>query len=378
MQKARLVPLSSSEVQRAVEQREAGLSLERAIREGRGQEDLFDRREPLLDHLALHGRTELLNGWLAAVEQDRDIYFWGLPRSGRTSTLWWLRTRVPSRWLRGYVSLRFRGLEWRPILRDLLADLLLDLRRTPSTLLTLPELDDVLAACGPNLDLEAGLDYLADYGPRARSPRFVFFLDDAVPGATVDRLGELAEERDDVSLIASWDGLPSGSGDVNSDEWLPSLTSAESYALLETIGARLGLDFADGDLEALDQAAGGHPFLVRQLGSQVARMAGRPDEARACQVLQPGEWPDPLTPRQIPAEAAIQAYLQRQPGALAYLWQTLPPEVRRNVRLLAAGQPIDSALELAYTALGLLQQEESGAPRLRIGLLNRWLRGRRS
>ena len=373
-QAARLIPLGSSEIQRAIDQREAGLVLERAIREGQGQEDLFDLREPLLDHLSLFGRAEVMDNWLTAIEQDRDIYFWGLPRSGRTSALWWLRTKVPSRWLRGYVDLRFRGLDWPPVLRDLLADLLLNLRRTHSRLVALPKRDDVLTACGPGLDLGAGLDYLADRGLPALSPRFVFFLDSAMSGAVLDRFQELAVRRGDVSLVVSWDGLPSDPAVVNGDEWLPPLTPAESYTLLKTIGARLWLDFDDDDLDALDRAAGGHPFLLRQLGSQVARMAGRPNEASTRQVLRPGEWPDPLLSERFPAETAIQAYLQRQPHALVRLWQALSPEARRNLRLLAARQFPDPALEPAYTALGLLARDESGTLRLRIGLLGRWLR----
>jgi len=373
MQAARLVPLGSSEIQRAVDQREAGLALERAIREGQGQEDVFDLRKPLLDHLALFGRAELLDGWLAAIEGDQDVYFWGLPRSGRTSALWWLRRRVPGRWLRSYADLRFRGPDWQPVLRDLLADLLLNLRRTHSRLAVLPELDDALAACGPDQDLEAGLDYLAAQGLPALSPRFVLFLDGALPGAVLDRLQELAVRRDDVSLVVSWDGLPSGPAAVNGDGWLPPLTLAESCTLLETIGARLGLDFDDGDLDTLDRAAGGHPFLLRQLGSQVALMAGRLDAASTHRVLRPGEWPGPPLPQRVSAQTAVQVYVQRQPDAVEHLWQALSPEVRRNVRLVAAGQSPDPALEPAYTALGLLARDDGGSPRLRIGLLGTWL-----
>jgi len=377
MQAARLIPLGSSEIQRALDQRQAGLALERAVSKGQGQEDIFDLRDPLLDHLALFGRAELLDGWLTAIEGDQDIYFWGLPRSGRTSALWWLRTKVPGRWLRSYVDLRFRGPDWLPVLRDLLADLLLDLRRTHSRLATLPELDDALTACGPNLDLKAGLDYLAEQGLPVLSPRFVLFLDGAMPGAVLDRVQALAVRRDDVSLVVSWDGLPSDPAAVNGDGWLPPLTPREGHTLLETIGARLGLEFDDGDLDTLDRAAGGHPFLLRQLGSQIARMAGRLDAASTRQVLRPGEWPDPPSPQRVSAETAVQAYVQRQSHTLVRLWQALPPEVRRNVRLLEAGLPLDPTLEPAYTALGLLARDESGALRLRIGLLSRWLQERR-
>ena len=377
MQAARLIPLSSSEIQQAVTQREAGLTLERAIREGQGQEDLFDRWEPLLDHIGLFGRTETLKNWLTAIEQDQIRYYWGLPRSGRTSALWWLWTRVPGRWLRGYVDLRFRALDWPSILRDLLADLLLDLRQTHSRLWTLPELDNVLSACGPDLDLGVGLNYLARHGRSAFAPRFVFFLDGARPGAVLDRFQELADRRDDVSLLVSWDGLPSDPTVVDGDGWLPPLTPAESHALLKTIGARLGLDFNNDDLNTLDRAAGGHPFLLRQLGSQVARMAGRPDEASAHQVFKPGEWPDPLELERFPAKTAVQAYLQQHSDTLMHLWRALPPEVQRNVRLLAAGEPLDPDLEPAYTAMGLLtKKDESGAPHLRIGLVDNWLRER--
>jgi hypothetical protein len=377
MQAARLIPLSSSEIQRAIDQREAGLALERAIREGQGQEDLFDLGEPLLNHLSIFERSEVLENWLSAIKQDQDSYFWGLPRSGRTSALWWLWTRTSDRWLRGYMNLRFRGLDWSSVLRDLLADLLLDLRRTHSRLLTLPELDDVLAACGPERDLGAGLDYLTDHGLPTLSPRFVFFLDGVLLSAVLDRFQELAERRDDVSLFVSWDGLPSDPASAHGNEWLPPLTSVESYTLLKTIGARLGLDFDDDDLDTLDRAAGGHPFLLRQLGSQAARLAGRPDQASASQVFEPGEWPGPLESKRVPAETVIQAYLQRHSDTLMNLWQALPPEVRQNVRLLAAGRLLDPALEPAYAVLGLLARDESDTPRLRIGLLERWLRERR-
>jgi hypothetical protein len=346
------------------------LALERAIREGQGQEDLFDLGEPLLDHLSIFGRSEVLNNWLSAIEQDQDGYFWGLPRSGRTSALWWLRTRTSESWLRGYINLRFRGLDWPSILRDLLADLLLDLRRTHSRLPALPALDDILGACGPGRDLSDGLDYLKGF-----SPRFVFFLDGVLLSAVLDRFQKLAE-RPDVSLFVSWDGLPSDPASVHGDAWLPPLTAKESYTLLETIGARMGLDFDDDDLDTLDRAAGGHPFLLRQLGSQAARLAGLPDHASASQVFRPGEWPDPPELKRVPAETVIQAYLQQHSDILMNLWQALPPEVRQNVRLLAVGRFSDPDIEPAYAALGLLARDENGAPRLRIGLLARWLQER--
>ena len=164
---------------------------------------------------------------------------------------------------------------------------------------------------------------------------------------------------------------------MNGDAWLPALTAAESQTLLNTTGARLGLDFDAGDLDALGQAAGGHPFLLRQLGSQVARLAGRPDPASASRVFQPGEWPRMPALEGVPAETAIQAYLQQRSDSLVHLWRALPPEVRRNVRLLAADHPLDPALEPAYTTLGLLAADDGDRPRLRIGLLGRWLRERR-
>jgi hypothetical protein len=139
---------------------------------------------------------------------------------------------------------------------------------------------------------------------------------------------------------------------------------------------RLGLDFAEQDLVTLDTAAGGHPFLLRQLGSHVARMADRPDLALAARVFQPGEWPEPPTVKRFPAEVAIETYLQQRPNTLAYIWNALSPEARRHVRLLAAAQRIDPDLEPVYTSLGLLLRDENGIPRLRIGVLDRWLRER--
>lgn len=374
---ARLIPLSSSEIRRAVERREAGLSLARAIREGQGQEDLFDRQGPLFDHLALFGRDETLGRWLAAIEEDRDVYFRGLPRSGRTSALWWLRTRVPSRWLKAYGDLRFRDSAWRPILRDLLSDLLANLHRTHRGLLALPDLESVVAACGPDLDLEAGLEHLVACGLPGSAPRFVFFLDGAQPGAALDRLRRLAARRPDLSLVVCWDSLAIDPAGEAGEGWLPPLTPVESDRLLETIGGRLGLGFEGGDLAVLDRAAGGHPYLLRQLASHLAGLAGRPPEASSHRVLQPGEWPPPAEPARFSPDQAVANYLENGAEAVRYLWQALPPDVQWNVRLLAEGRPLDPALEAAYRAMGLLARDEDGAPRLRIGLLARRLERRR-
>jgi hypothetical protein len=218
---------------------------------------------------------------------------------------------------------------------------------------------------------------LIDQGLVTLSPRFVFFLDGVLLGAVLDRFRDLAEQRDDVSLLVSWDGLPSNPASVDGDEWLSPLTSAESHTLLRTIGARVRVDFGDDDLDLLDRAAGGHPFLLRQLGSQAARLAGRPDQATASQVFEPGEWPRPVEPKRVPAETVTQSYVRQHSDTLMNLWEALPPEVRQNVRLLAAGRPLDPALEPAYTALGLVARDESDTARLRIGLLERWLRERR-
>ncbi|MBN1582188.1 MAG: hypothetical protein JXA89_15900 [Anaerolineae bacterium] len=378
LQNNKLIPLSSSLIQRAVDRREARLSLEQAIREGRSQEDLFDRREPLQDHLTHFGRTDVLDNWLEAIKRDEDIHFWGLPRSGRTSALWRLRTDVPGNWLKGYVNLRYRGTDWQSVLRNLVADLLLDLRRTQSMLLDLPELGDVMAECGPELNLDGGLSYLAERGRQTGRDRFVLFIDDTVTSVVLDRLQETAADRSDTSLVASWYGFPSNPDKTNGDAWLPPLTTEESHLLLQTIGAQLGLAFKDADLKALDQAAGGHPFLLRQLGSQGAHIAGRPREMISGPAMRPGEWPEHPSPGRFPAQEAIHAYIERQPDDLIHLWQAFPPQARRNMRLLAAGRPVDPGFEEMYDRSGLRFVDQAGTTNLRIGLLAHWLRERRA
>ena len=83
--------VKKGEVRRAVAQHTAGLTLESAIREGQGLTDLYDLRAPIHDHLALFGRADLLEAWRVEIQDGRNVEFWGLPRSGRTSTLWRLR-----------------------------------------------------------------------------------------------------------------------------------------------------------------------------------------------------------------------------------------------------------------------------------------------
>jgi hypothetical protein len=105
-------------------------------------------------------------------------------------------------------------------------------------------------------------------------------------------------------------------------------------------------------------------------------MAGRPDQALATRLFQPGEWPEPPTVKRVSAEVALETYLEQHPDTLAYIWRALSPEARRHVRLLAAAQRIDPDLEAVYTSLGLLLRDENDTPRLRIGMLARWLRER--
>jgi hypothetical protein len=279
--------------------------------------------------------------------------------------------------LSAYVDLRFRGPDWSPVLRDTLAALMLNLRRVHSRLVALPDLDEVLAACGPRGDLEMGLEALIEQGLARFRPRFVFLLDGAAQTSTLARFRALARQRDDVSLVISWDGFPGNPSPARGDRFLPPLTPTESHDLLRTIAARLSLRFDGPDLEGLARAAGGHPRLLRLLGSEAAHLAGRPAAERAHQVLPPGQRPTPRPLAPVSAQATIAHTLARQVPSLRHFWQALPPEVQRDLRLLGSGRSLDSNVVTVYESLGLVTTDGAGAQQIGIGLLARWLQEER-
>jgi hypothetical protein len=92
--------------------------------------------------------------------------------------------------------------------------------------------------------------------------------EDSEQQRTLEHLRRLANTHLNLALVMTWQDP-----EVAVAAWkaLGTLNEKESKQLITTIGARMGLDFTPGSLVNIHRETGGHPFLLRQLGSAIAQ-----------------------------------------------------------------------------------------------------------
>lgn len=320
----RLILLSAYTVRSALREHSALRDLDLLIQQERGKADLYDIRTPIVDPLDFYGRQQALAALETAWGQTPWVDLGGLPGVGKTSFLWHLKETLPNPVV-AYADLAY-GWQGEALFQEqLLADLSSDLRLKYS----------IFVAAPPGA-FEARLAALLQAVPARSTPRIVLLLDGAAAAnveqqPTLERLRHLAESQPGLALVVTWQD-PTVAGVT----WrsLGPLNAEESAALLTTSGIQLGLEFTPDSLAAIYQETGGHPRLLRQLGSALLRQI--PDRPPTEQVT--------VTAARV--EAALPDYRLVRDGYFADLWRWWTPEQQATLRTWSTSTGEDQARQI--------------------------------
>lgn len=158
-----------------------------------------------------------------------------------------------------------------------------------------------------------------------------------------------------------------------SKRYLASLNHAESADLLQTLGNRMGLDWNDDAIERAHSAVGGHPFLLRLLGSAIHKTKHPRESTQLVTRTDVVE--------RIPQFLRdVNSTLSQMVEVLAdnyqnefYLLETLAAGRLGTYRELAQGFPDDVAHLIGY---GLVSNPDATAS-LSVEVLQTWLQNRK-
>lgn len=320
----RLILLSAWTIRSALREHSALRDLDLLVQQERGKADLYDIRTPIVDPLDFYGRQPARAALATAWSQTPCVDLWGLPGMGKTSFLWHLKETLPGPVV-AYADLAY-GWQGEALFQEqLLADLSSDLRLKYSVFVETP----------PGA-FEARLAALLSAVPARSVPRIVLLLDGASaanpePYQALAQLRHLAGSHPGLALVMTWqDSIVTGA------TWqsLGPLDEKESAELLTTSGIQLGLEFTPEGLAALYRETGGHPRLLRQLGSALLRQL--PDRSPTEQVT--------ITAARV--EAALPDYRPVREGYFADLWRWWTPAQQATLRTWATLTGEDRARQL--------------------------------
>ena len=352
----RPILLSYTLINSALRDETVGQHLDMVTRQEGEKADLYDIRTPVTDLLDFFGRQKVVARLRTHLEGGQSVALEGLPKVGRTSLLWYLRETLFNPVVT-YVDMRY-GWEGAPatysqIIASLKSDLWFKYARLPAMTADATFKKELLA-------IEAAV-------PTRHSKTRIVLLIDGVSTATdqeqrqfVAELISLAHRREGVALLVirqdaaldpteQADNLPR----LEKRVYLGPLTYSGSEQLMQTIGARMGLDFDAGSLRRIYEETGGHPYLLRQLGSCV--ILGNTERITVNAV-----------------EKAFPRYRRIRAQYLAQVWRGLATEQQKalNEQLIRQGGTLQEKKVLA--ALGIPIEAEEVHLALAT-LIARWL-----
>jgi hypothetical protein len=141
--------------------------------------------------------------------------------------------------------------------------------------------------------------------------------EDSEQQRTLEHLRRLANTHLNLALVMTWQDPELT---VASWKLLGTLNKKESEQLITTIGAQMGLDFTPGSLVNIYRETGGHPLLLRQLGSAIARQAP---------VRPPTEFSQ-VTP--VWVDRAMSHYRPTRDYYFEDVWQWFSPDQKEGLR----------------------------------------------
>ncbi len=314
----RLIPLSTTTIRTALRERSAIRDLDMLVQQDRSQADLYDVRAPVIDRLDFFGRQDTIGKLKGDLREGRSVDVWSLPGMGKSSLLWHLKETLVNPVV-AYADLEYgwqgEGLFHEQIVTDLANDLWLKYDRF------LDEESD---------DFEKQLLSIAQAVPARgeRDVQIVFLLDgvsaasgDSEQQRTLEHLGRLADIHPNFALVMAWQDP-----ELTVATWTPLgvLDEKESEQLVTTIGVQMALEFAQGSLVNIRHETGGHPLLLRQLGSAIAQQIPVRPLTEFSQVT-PG-WVD----------QAMSHYRPIRDHCFEDVWQWCSPDQKEGLRAWSA------------------------------------------
>ncbi len=271
-------------------------------------EDLFDKKDPVLDPAEFFGRGQVLRTLVRKAHRGEVFGLFGIRKMGKTSLAHRLRGHLSDAVV-AMVDLQEVSSSSCVALAALLCERALDDWRAkfpdlpPPELQTLPLGDDPTAAM---MAFEANLRVMRGAILETSQISTLFFLIDEIenliphelePGsfhegfAHYDSFFRLLRglHQTDFSDVFSfaviganaqlclqgrWGGRDNPIFQYLSEFYVGPLSAPETAEMISTLGSGMGLSFSEPALAALFDLSGGHPMVCRQLCSETAKVAG--------------------------------------------------------------------------------------------------------
>jgi len=268
-------------------------------------EDLFDKKDPVLDPAEFFGRGQVLRTLVRKVHRGEVFGLFGIRKMGKTSLAHRLRTHLSDAVV-AMVDLQEVASASCVSLARLLCERALEDWSAKFPHIPCPELETIPDDDASMVKLETNLRILRRAILETTSITTLFFLIDEVehlipheldggafhPGfehyESFFRLVRGLHQTDfrDVfgfavvgadarlCLRGRWAGRDNPIFQYLSELYVGPLSSSETSEMISTLGAGMGINFTDAALATLYDLSGGHPMVCRQLCSETAKIAG--------------------------------------------------------------------------------------------------------
>jgi len=269
-------------------------------------EDLFDKKDPVLDPAEFFGRGQVLRTLVRKAHRGEVFGLFGIRKMGKTSLAHRLRGHLSDAVV-AMVDLQEVSSSSCVALARLLCDRALEDWRAKFPQIDPPELapmpDD---PDGAMVRLEENLRTLRAAILETHDISTLFFLIDEIENLIPHQLGtgsfhegfahydrffrllrglHQTDFRDVFSfavigadaqlcLQGRWGGRDNPIFQYLSEFYVGPLSAAETAEMVSTLGSGMGLSFSDPAVAALFDLSGGHPMVCRQLCSEAAKLAG--------------------------------------------------------------------------------------------------------
>jgi len=268
-------------------------------------EDLFDKKDPVLDPAEFFGRGQVLRTLVRKVHRGEVFGLFGVRKMGKTSLAHRLRTHLGDAVV-AMVDLQEISASSCVALAQLLCDRALEDWREKFPELPPPALSPVDGAEQPLVAFEGNLRALRGAVLETGRIATLFFLVDEIENLIPHELdgggfhdgfehydaffrllrGLHQTDFKDVFSFAviganarlclqgKWGGLDNPIFQYLSEFYIGPLSPAETAEMISTLGGGMGLTFTEPSLAMLFELSGGNPMVYRQLCSETAKLAG--------------------------------------------------------------------------------------------------------